>query len=216
MSPRPARSVAIARALRPLAITAAILATAGCGLLGGKKDSPPQYDPAGASRVAPVAGPRAGWTLVLAPVQVARPYDSLRIAVRPAPQELQVYKDGTWAQRPAEMLERALLRTLEDSGRLPAVGRAGSGIAGDYRLLLDVRRFEADYAGGAVPSATIEVSAKLLHAKTADVVASRVFVQAEPASGTAVPTVVEAFDRALGRISRDVSDWVLASGGRGG
>lgn len=214
MSVRPARSIAAARVLRTVALALVLVATAGCGLLG-KKDKPPQYDPIGASPTAAAAGPTVGWQLVLAPVQVARPYDSLRIAVRPSPQELQVYKDGTWAQRPAEMLERALLRTLEDSGRLPAVARAGSGIVGDYRLLLDIRRFEADYAGSAVPSATIEVSAKLLHSKSADVVASRVFVQAEPASGTAVPAVVEAFDRALARVSRDLADWTVASGGSG-
>ncbi|GAB2502928.1 ABC-type transport auxiliary lipoprotein family protein [Lysobacter humi (ex Lee et al. 2017)] len=215
MSPHPARFPLVVRASRVLALAGVLAALTGCGLLG-KKDKPPQYDPIGASpTAAATAGPTAGWQLVLAPVQVARPYDSLRIAVRPAPQELQVYKDGTWAQRPAEMLERALLRTLEDSGRLPAVARAGSGIVGDYRLLLDIRRFEADYAGAAVPSATIEVSAKLLHSKSADVVASRVFVQAEPAAGTAVPAVVDAFDRALARVSRDVADWTVASGGSG-
>src|SRR3546814_9443388 len=92
--------------------------------------------------------------------------DSLRIAVRPTPDELQVYKGANWSRPPTLMLEDAVLRALEDSGHIGAVARQGSGIAGDYKLVMDVRRFEADYAGAAVPAATIEINAKLLH--TAD------------------------------------------------
>ena len=198
-------------ALRAAVLAAAFaLALPGCSLLGGKKAPPQQFAPM-ATGTADPSWPRVDAQLSLAPVQVARPYDSLRIAVRPTPQELQVYKDGMWAQRPSEMLASTLLRTLEDSGRLRAVGRAGDGVNAEYRLLLDVRRFESDYAGGATPQATIEVSAKLLRPEQSDVIASRVFLQTEPAAGTAVPQVVDAFDRALVRIDRDIAGWTLAS-----
>lgn len=188
------------------------LAAPGCALLGGGKDPATLYAPQPAVQ-ADVAWPQVDWQLVVASVQVARPVDSVRIAVRPTPQELQVYKGAQWAQRPAEMLERTLLRLLEDSGKIPAVARAGAGVAADYRLVLDVRRFEADYAGAQVPSAVIEVNAKLLHAQDRDVVASRTFLQATPAGGTAVPQVVEAFESGLGAIARDVAGWTLHSGG---
>src|SRR3546814_15264019 len=88
--------------------------------------------------------------------------DGTRIAVRPVPGELQVYKGALWAKDPGEQLRDAVLQTLEESGKLAAVARQGSGLAADYRLELDVRRFEADYAGGAVPAATMEVNAKLV------------------------------------------------------
>src|SRR3546814_8916152 len=92
--------------------------------------------------------------------------DSLRIAVRPTPGEIQVYKGANWSKPPTQMLEDAVLRALEDSGRIGAVARQGSGINGNYKLVMDVRRFEADYAGAAIPSATIEVNAKLLDRKS--------------------------------------------------
>ena len=193
-----------------LAALALVLALPACSLLGGRKAPPTQFAPM--AQVAPdPSWPRIERQLTIAPVQIARPYDSLRIAVRPTPQELQVYKDGAWAQRPSEMLAASLLRTFEDSGRLRGVARAGTGVNGDYRLLLDVRRFEADYAGGATPKATIEVSAKLLGSDEADVLASRTFLQAEPTAGTAVPQVVDAFDRALARVDREIVGWTLAS-----
>src|SRR3546814_6044180 len=80
------------------------------------------------------------------------------------------------------MLEVAVLRALEDSGRIGAVARQGSGINGNYKLVMDVCRFEADYAGAAIPSATIEVNAKLLHPVDQQVVASRTFLAARPAA----------------------------------
>ncbi len=203
-----ARVVMIARGL---AMLAALAPLAGCSLLGGRKDVPTVYAPQPAVQ-ADAGWPSVDWQLAIAAVQVARPVDSLRIAVRPTPQEMQVYKGAGWAQRPGEMLERSLLRVLEDSGKLPAVARAGTGVQADYRLVLDVRRFESDYAGAATPSAVIEVNATLLHAQDRDVVASRTFLQATPAAGTAVPEVVAAFERGLGTVTRDIAGWTLASG----
>lgn len=190
---------------------ACALALPGCALLGGSKDTATLYAPQPAVQ-ADAAWPQVDWQLVVASVQVARPVDSVRIAVRPTPQELQVYKGAQWAQRPAEMVERTLLRVLEDSGKLPAVARAGAGVSADYRLVLDVRRFEADYAGAPVPSAVIEINAKLLHAQDRDVVASRTFLQATPAAGVEVPQVVDAFERGLGAAAREVAGWTLATG----
>ncbi|MCI4567646.1 ABC-type transport auxiliary lipoprotein family protein [Lysobacter sp. CFH 32150] len=189
-----------------------MLLLAGCSILGPKpKDAATVYAPD--PRVqAEASWPTVRWQLALGRPQGARNIDSQRIAVRPTPNELQVYKGAQWAKPPGEMLEDALLRALEDSGRIPAVGRQGSGIGADYRLLLDLRRFESDYAGNATPAATIEVSAKLLHVKSQQVVASRTFLQAQPAAGTAVPEVVNAFEQALATISRDLAGWTLTTG----
>jgi cholesterol transport system auxiliary component len=110
------------------------------------------------------------------------------------------------------MLEEGILQTLEDSGRIATVARQGTGIGADYRLLLDVRRFEADYAGNSVPSATIEVTAKLLHVKTQQLAGSRTFLQAQPASTTAVPDVVASFEQALTATSREIAGWTLTMG----
>lgn len=210
------RGVGLRGCARALALVGCV-ALAGCSLLGGKKTVPTQYAPT-AQVQSDAAWPHVDWQLAIGRVQAAHPYDSLRIAVRPSPQELQVYKGATWAQKPADMVEATLLRTLEDSGKVHAVARSDSGIKADYRLLLDIRRFEADYAGQATPRATIEISAKMIHADDADVLASQTFVQAEPASGTGVAQVVEAFDRALARVDHDIAGWALQSGalhGRG-
>lgn len=201
------------RAYGPIALAMAIsLLAAGCTpLLGGTKDPTTVYAPA--VRVQPdPAWPTVRWHLALGRSFAPRSADSLRIAVRPSPQELQVYKGAQWATSPTDMLESGILHALEDSGHIAVVARQGSGVGADYRLMLDVRRFESDYAGAAVPAATIEVTAKLLHVRDQELAGSRTFVQAQPAGSTAVPDVVAAFEQALAAVSRDVAGWTLATG----
>ena len=195
-----------------LALAASVLLGA-CSILGAAGDSErgTVYAPTPGIQADP-AWPRVGWQLSVNPPTAARTVDTFRIAVRPVPGELQVYGGASWARAPSDMVEDAILRTLEDSGHVPRVARRGSGIAPDYRLLLDLRRFEADYAGGRVPAATIELHAKLLHAREQGSVAARTFTVAEPATATDVASVVEAYTRALEALSRDVAGGTLAEG----
>jgi cholesterol transport system auxiliary component len=198
--------------LRWAALALLATALAGCGsLLGGKKEPATTYAPVARAQ-AQEAWPTVRWELAISRALGARGADSLRIAVRPTPAELQVYKGAQWAKSPSEMVEDAVLHTLEDSGRIAGVARLGSGLGADYRLLLDVRRFEADYAGGAMPAATIEVTAKLMHVPSQALVGSRTFLQARPAAGTAVPDVVAAFDAGLSQLAADLAGWTLTSG----
>ena len=196
---------------RNAAAWAATLLLAGCSILGGPKEAPTLFAPE-SKAVPDPAWPAVTWQLSTTRPTATRMLDSSRIAVSPVPGELQVYKGALWARTPTEMLEDGVLRTLEDSGKIPAVARQGSGIGADYRLVMDVHHFEADYAGATVPSAVIEVSAKLLHSHDQTVVGSRTFRQQQPAAGTDVSLVADAFSQALAATSRDIAGWVLSSG----
>jgi cholesterol transport system auxiliary component len=197
--------------MKTASLLAATLLLGGCSILGGSREPVTIYAPEPV--VAPhAAWPQADWQLSIAKPTASRMVGSVRIAVRPVPGELQVYKGAIWAKAPDEQLQDALLRTLEDSGRIHAVARQGSGVAADYRLELDLRRYEADYAGNPVPAATIEVNAKLLHSGDRDVVASRTFLQAVPAAGTDIALVAQAFGQALGTIAGDIAGWTLENG----
>lgn len=202
--PTPLRSAPARR----LAAAVLLASLGGCALLGGGKTPVTVYAPHPQVSADPT-WPAVDGQLSIAAPDASHTADGLRIAVRPTPLELQVYKGASWAKRPSDMIEDTLLRTLEDSGRIRAVARQGSGIAADYKLVLDVRRFEADYAGNPTPAATLEVSAKLLHASDQQIVASRVFRQAEPAGDVAVPAVAAAFERALGRLGHELAGWTL-------
>ena len=201
--------------MKPLRLSFALpvlLALAGCSILGSEQRDPVTiYAPD--VRVAPDPGwPQVAWTLIVAKPTAARVIDSPRISVRPTPGELQVYRGVSWALPATDMLQDAVQRTLEDSGKIPAVASADAGILGDYKLVMDLRRFEADYAGGAMPAAVVEVNAKLVNNRDQRVVASRTFLQQKPASGVDVAQVATAFEEALKAATADIAGWVLVSG----
>ena len=198
--------------LRPFALMASALFLAGCSVLGSTQRDPVTiYSPQ--VRVAPdPSWPAVTWQLAIYQPSAARIVDSPRIAVRPSPGELEVYKGVGWAQPATDLVASVVLRTLEDSGKIAGVAMSSSGMRADYRLLMELRRFESDYAGQALPSATIELSAKLLHASDQRVVASRTFLQVEPAGSEDVAQVAGAFDRALEKLGGDLTGWVLNTG----
>lgn len=201
------------RVARKLVTALAMLVLAGCSILETKQEDRATIYAPDPRVAADPAWPSVDWQLSLSSTTAARMIDSLRIAVRPAPNELQVYQGATWAKIPSVMLEDALLRALEDSGRIPAVARQGAGVGADYKLVLDLRRFESDYTTpDATPAATIEVNAKLLHASDQRVVASRTFLQAQPAASEAVPDVIRAFEQGLETLTGDLAGWILTSG----
>lgn len=198
--------------LRALALAAVLLPLAGCGVLP-KREPIALYRPEAVVATDP-AWPQANWQL-----RIARPYaddahDSARILVRPQPGELQVYKGAAWTQPAPDLVLDTLLRAFGDSGRVAGVGRRGEGVGADYELLLDLRRFEADYTDGTMPTARIALGARLVRNDDDRVVASRVFEADAPADGTAVTAVDRAFAQGLGTVTTQLIGWTLDAGRR--
>jgi cholesterol transport system auxiliary component len=204
-----ARSVAGIR-IAALLLSAAWLA--GCGILP-KQETLSLYRPEPTIAV-DAAWPQANWQL-----QIARPYaddmhDSARILVRPQQGELQVYKGAAWTQPAPDLVLDTLIRAFADSGRLVGAARRGEGISARYELLLDLRRFESDYGGGATPSARIEIGARLVHNADNRVVATRVFDVTTPADGTDVARINRAFGQGLSDTTAQLIGWTLSEGQR--
>ncbi|MBB4706472.1 ABC transporter [Xanthomonas arboricola] len=199
------------RLLRPM-LCVSLLALGGCSVLtGGDKKPATIYAPN--VRIAPNSSwPQVSWQLSVSKPSAARVIDSPRINVRPTPGELQVYHGAGWAQPATDMLEDSVVRAFEDSGKIAAVARIGTGIRSDYKLAIDLRRFESDYAGQSLPSATIELNAKLLHAADQRVVASRTFLVARPSSGTDTAAVAAAFEQAMTQVTTELVGWTLVTG----
>lgn len=197
------------RILLPVALIAAL---GGCSLLGSNERSAVTiYSPIVRIQADP-GWPKVDWQLIVVKPSAARVVDSPRINVRPSPSELEVYKGVSWAQPATDMLDDALVRGFEDSGRIAGVARATTGIRADYKLALDVRRFEADYRGQATPAALIEVNAKLIHVVDQRVVADRTFRQEQPVPSTATADVARAFEQSLQTLTTEVVGWTLVTG----
>jgi len=206
------KTTLLRRCLPGVLAPAALLLLAGCSVFSSQQRDPVTlYAPL--IKVAPdPSWPKVSWQLTVVKPTAARVVDSARIAVRPSPGEMQVYRGVGWSQPPGDLVEATVLRALEDSGKLGSVARPAIGIRADYRLAMDLRRFDSDYAGSSLPSAVIELNAKLIRTTDQRVVAARTFLSTEPAGATDVPSVVAAFERGLESMIAELAGWTLASG----
>lgn len=197
----------------PRTLTALLLFAplAGCLSLG---DEAPTVIYAPQPAVAADAGwPKVEWSLLVATPQASEMLDSARIAVRPEAGLLQVYKGAAWSDPLPQLLQTAVLRGFEDSGRILSVGRTGSGQPGERNLLLDIRRWESVYSEPkSVPQVVIEVQATLLAQPGGRVVAARTFRQAVPAADEKMPAVMAAFEIATGQLVTELVGWTLREG----
>lgn len=199
-----------ARLLRSV-LPVAFLALAGCGsLLGARGEAPTVLAPQVQVRTDP-AWPQVDWQLAIATPQSSESLATSRIAVQPQPGTLEVYAGALWLDTAPELVQNALIRGFEDSGKILAVSGFGGGVRGDFALLLDLRHFESIYRDG-TPEATVELRARLVHFRGNRVVAARTFRNAVPAQGVEVARVSDAFGQALSATVTDVVGWTLVEG----
>jgi cholesterol transport system auxiliary component len=139
--------------------------------------------------------------------------DSSRIALRPRPTELKYFAESRWTERSPKMVQTLLVESLENSGRIVSVGRQSIGLRSDYNLKADLREFQAEYYDGldSPPSVRVRINVKIVQQPRQNIIASRSFEHLVKAKGTGMPAVVDAFDDALGRVMKHITEWTLVT-----
>lgn len=196
--------------MRIVVVLVLSLALGGCGALGPARSE--EFATFGLSVPAGAApGASVDWQLRIDEPDAPTPLASSRIARRETDGGFGVFKGARWSERAPELIQGALVRSFEDSGRIRGVARADSALRGDYLLVSELRDFEADYGGGA-PVVRFVLSAKLLDARSNDAVAARVFEASETAKGRDIGAVIAAFNACAARLIPETRDWALESG----
>jgi cholesterol transport system auxiliary component len=197
--------------VRAVAAAVALTVVAACGVIP-KREPVAIFEPGRATGAAHAEWPQVQWSLLVAKPAASAMLDSDRIAVRPEAGVITVYKASAWTDPAPELVQSALVRRFEDSGKILSVARPGSGVRGAYTLQTELRVFESVYVSAGRPEAQVEIYAKLVKASTGEVVAARTFRDTEAASSENVGSVVDAFGVALGRATDQIVGWTLASG----
>ncbi len=198
-----------------LVIFAALL-TGGCSLLARPGGSVALYAPALSPPVAPTRmsdAQQRRWQIAVAEPQAPAPLLGTRILVSPRPGQVEVYRDARWQDAPATLLQTLIIQALHEAG---AAGAADSTSLQhtDFLLESDLVRFQAEYRDAALPSVSIGFYLRLIRVADGQVAAARAFSVEEPATGSAVPMVFKAFERAIDRLVRDGAAWTVAAGDR--
>ncbi|MGH6982438.1 MAG: ABC-type transport auxiliary lipoprotein family protein, partial [Stellaceae bacterium] len=147
---------------RRLIVAALALAPAACsGLLGGGGPPTALYN---LTAVSLPAGPRLNREILIDKPNATDALDTRRIALRRNQLSFNYFAEASWTDPAPAMIHALLIESMQRSGRVKAVSRNTTAILGDYELRVDVRRFEADYAGDVeVPTVRIEFGLILVH-----------------------------------------------------
>ncbi|PZO80478.1 MAG: ABC transporter [Mesorhizobium amorphae] len=131
--------------------------------------------------------------------------DSQNIVISPAPGSLEYLGGAQWADRLPRVVQARLVETFQNASGFNGVGRPGQGLAIDYQLIVEVRRFEIAVNGGR--SARVAFAVKLLNDRNGTVRAVRDFEATAPVSGTTNAAYVAALNSAFGEVAGEMVDW---------
>ena len=192
------------------AVVFAMSLFAGCGQLIPQGPAADLYNLTPKSTF-PGGIPDATWQLVVEEPVAAGGLDTDRIALRPSPTQLKYFAGARWAERAPRMVQTLLVESFENSGHIMAVGRQAIGLRSDFNLKTELREFQAEYFDGTQqpPQVRVRINAKIIAQPSQEIVGSRTFEAVMAAPVNRVDEIVGSFDDALGRVLKQLVDWVL-------
>jgi cholesterol transport system auxiliary component len=137
--------------------------------------------------------------------------DSDRVAGRWPGMRLDYIAGARWADSLPVLLQSALVESFQDSGRLRSVQGDMGRFGATHSLVIEVRRFEADYAAGGLPVAQVEFAATLGRLSDRKVLTSFTAAASESAGENRQSSVVAALDAAFARATADVAAKAFAA-----
>ena len=200
-----------ARLSRRFVPSVLILTLAGCsGLLGGG-------EPAHLYRLTPKSTyppnlPHRSVQLLISEPLAPAGLDKSRIALSRSPISIDYFADSEWTDRAPLLVQTALLQSFQNSKAITAIGRESVGLRADFILDPEIRHFEAVYdSANGPPEIWVAINVRLVNPSSRDVVAQTLFERRERASANDVPSIVSAFDDALGGVMKDIVVWTVTN-----
>ncbi len=190
--------------------TTALLAA--CGL-----ELPGQGPPPRLFRLSPKSTfaenlPLVDWQLVIEEPLAPTGLNTTRIPLHRRAVELEYYARANWTDRAPAMVHTLVVESFENSAKIVAVGRESIGLRADFVLKLELREFQAEYNDAGLPSAHVQINAKLVKMPQRAIVGSERFDTKVAAESDTMDAVIAAFDDALGSSLKRLVGWTLQTG----
>jgi cholesterol transport system auxiliary component len=151
---------------------------------------------------------RARGSLSVALPSTIRVIDSERVVVQPSAGEVNYLSGARWSDRVPRLVQARIVQAFENSGRVRAVTREGDSLRTDFKLDSDIREF------GVIVSpqreAVVEISVRLVNARTNQVTATSVFTARAETSSVDGPSATAAINHAFGIVLIEMVRWTTA------
>jgi cholesterol transport system auxiliary component len=195
------------------ALAAATSLAACSGLLNSNQPAEQVYylrAPAGATPATPAAASGASSVRVGRPVADPGRESTYIVLVQPD-HRMSFFSGARWPGPVTDMLESLTVQTLRASGQWSSVEESASPFPSDYLLQTTVRRFEADYSGGAVPDVYVVLDCIVGRREGRDVLATFVVTGKASASANRLGEVVTAFEQATSQALDSLGQQLLTA-----
>lgn len=148
----------------------------------------------------------AGQMVVASPTALQTLSDQ-KIMVRDGNGTISFLGGGQWADRLPNLIQARLINTFENSSKIRAVALPSAGIIADYQLVSDIRSF---FVVTPENEAVVELSVRLINAKTGHIVRGCVFTARRPVAGGSVNagSAASALNDALSSVLLEIVSWV--------
>ena len=148
---------------------------------------------------------RARGTLSVALPTSIRVIDSERVVIQPRPGEINYLSGARWSDRVPRLVQSRIIQSFENSERVRAVTREGDSLRADYKLDAEVREFGVLVTPQ--QQALVELSVRLVNARTSQVIAAQVFTARVDTGSVDGPSATAAINAAFGKVLIDLVRW---------
>lgn len=146
----------------------------------------------------------APYAVAVGPVAIPATVDRPQFVVQIAPNQVAIDEFNRWAEPLNDNIARAVAGDLSALLGTPRVVAAPPAAVADYRVTLNIQRFET------VPGKSVEIDAAWLIRKAGGGTLSGRTVAREPATDASFDALAAAHSRALARISVDIAAAIRA------
>lgn len=197
-------------ALRATAIIG-LLGTASCAenLLPGAFTDPAQLYVLSPKNTFPKDLPKVEWQLTIDVPVAEAGLNTARIAIRQSQYSMEFFARANWVDSAPIMIQTLLVESFENTGKIISVGRQSVTLRPDYSLLTELREFQAEYFDPSAPRVRVRLNAKLVKMPQRVIIAANNFESVQSAEKRDLPSVVGAFDAALGKVLKRLVTWTL-------
>lgn len=192
------------RSVRNLTLLMGVAFAAGCTVFPNPE--PPRVMDLAITEAVPVAEEPVQASLRVDTPYASEPFNGSLILAKPTPQEFRAYEGTRWRDTAPVVIRDTMVSSLRKSGAFTSVITDTNPAEAELTLVTELSAFhsEAPEAGTEV---VIELHLQMIHNRSRDSLCARTIRIVEPAAGTSVDQVVEAFGSAGGDLAARVIEW---------
>lgn len=190
-----------------LLVCGAFVLLAGCGGMSGKASQLYVLNPSTDVKSSAEASTK---NLAVSMPNAPAYLDTTRIALSRSSTTTDYFAGSDWTDRVPVLVQDLMVKTFEKSGKVKTVFRDSGMFKADYGLQVEIRNFEAQYAGSSgAPKVDVSFELRLIKQPERDIVASHTVDKSVQAGANNLDSIVGAFNEALGGALAETVDWTV-------